>query len=89
MALHAPQCILGMVLQPLQLVLYLPTQLTVLPQHLHLRHDAVKVFSVIPRQSLDLTDVMAQVQHLGDDSHVNINIISMTPTIITYPTVIQ
>lgn len=64
-ALHAPKCILGLVLQPPQLVLHLPAQVAVLPQHLHLRHDSVKVFAVISRQSLDLPDVVAQVQHLG------------------------
>jgi len=72
-ALHAPQCIVGMILQPLQLVLHLPAQLAVVPQHLHLCHDSVKVLAVISGQVLDLTDILAQVHNLSDESHVNIH----------------
>lgn len=62
--LQASQCILGVVLQPLQLVLNLPTQLAVAAQQLHLRHDAVEVLAVVAGQSFDLTDVVTQVQNL-------------------------
>ncbi len=71
--LNAPQCVLGMILQPVQLILHLSAQLTVLTQQLHLCHDSVKVFAVIPGQSLDLPDIMAQVHNLSDDLHVNIH----------------
>lgn len=64
---------LRVILQPLELILHLPTQVTVLPQQLHLCHDSVKVFTVIPSQSLDLTDVVAQVHNLGDNLHVYIH----------------
>lgn len=72
-ALHASQCILGVILNPPQLVLHLPAEIAVLPEQLHLCHDAVEVFAVIAGQSLDLTDVMAQVHHLSEGkSQINI-----------------
>lgn len=76
MALHVPQCIQGMILQPPQLILHLPAQLAVLPQQLHLRHDSVKVFTMVTSQSFDLMDVMAQVQNLDDSLHVNISTVT-------------
>lgn len=63
-AFQAPKCILGVVLQPLQLVLHLPTQLAAVAQQLHLGHDAVEVLAVVAGQSFDLTHVVTQVQNL-------------------------
>lgn len=57
---------LGMVLELLQLRLHGSTQVTALPQQLHLRHHAAQMLAVIPGQGLDLIDVLAQVQNLRE-----------------------
>lgn len=72
--LHASQCILGMILQPVQLILHLPAQLAVLSQKLHLRQNSVEVLTVMAGLGLDLTNVLAEVQNLGENE-INIKII--------------
>lgn len=57
---------LGMIPELLQLRLHGSTQVTALPQQLHLRHDAAQMLAVIPGQGLDLIDVLAQVQNLRE-----------------------
>lgn len=65
---------MGVIPQPLQLGLHLPTQLAVLLQQLHLRYRLVEELAVVPGQGLDLPDIEAQVHDLGVESRVNIHI---------------
>lgn len=57
---------LGMVVELPQLRLQGSTPLAALAQQLHLGHHAAQVVPVVPRQALDLVDVLAQVQNLGE-----------------------
>lgn len=64
--LHVSQCMLGMVVELPQRRLQGSTPVAALAQQLHLGHHAAQVVPVVPRQALDLVDVLAQVQNLRE-----------------------
>jgi len=73
--LEAVQAVLGVVLQPSQLVLHPAARLTAaVSERLDLRDDAVEVFPAVAGQGFDLTHVVAQVHHLQSVRSCHLNI---------------